>query len=110
MTVSLQQSRMAAAPQVFAAGSGVRATAHRSPRAVPGRNLRPVGCDGVLEARRAGMGVWLRIKVFVAVALMVVGFGVSVAEMASWAHPDPAVEYVKGDPAWAHVDRALPHN
>ena len=49
-------------------------------------------------------------KVVTAVALMVVGFGVSVAEMASWVHLDPAVEYVKGDPAWAHVDRSLPRN
>ncbi len=110
MTVSLQQPRMAAVPQGFAIGSNGRRTAHPGRRTISGRSLRPVACDGVLVARRAGMGLWLTVRVCVAVALMIVGFGVSVAEMASWAHPDPAVEYVKGDPAWVHVDRALPHN
>ncbi|WP_255621826.1 hypothetical protein [Tessaracoccus sp. OS52] len=32
------------------------------------------------------------------------GVGVSTAEFASWSTPDPAVQFVQGDPAWAHVE------
>ena len=32
-----------------------------------------------------------------------VGVGMSASEFSSWTQPDPAVDYVAGDPAWAHV-------
>lgn len=53
-------------------------------------------------ARRAGLFMKIKVTMVAAVALM--GMGASVAEFASWAQPDPSVEYVAGDPAWAHVD------
>ena len=52
-------------------------------------------------ARRAGMLMKLKVSVVAVVAL--VGVGVSTAEFASWSQVDPAVEFVAGDPAWAHV-------
>lgn len=53
------------------------------------------------EVRRAG--VVLRVKVATIALVALVGLGASAAEISSWANPDPAVEYVAGDPAWAHV-------
>lgn len=110
MTVSLHQPRMAAAQRGNPAGSNTRQAVRVRRRLPGGGRGRPKACEGVLAARRPRPGLWLTAKVVTAVALMVVGFGVSVAEMASWVHLDPAVEYVKGDPAWAHVDRSLPRN
>lgn len=48
-------------------------------------------------------GLFLKVKVATVVVLALVGAGVSVAEFASWSEVDPAVEFVAGDPAWAHV-------
>lgn len=53
-------------------------------------------------ARRAGLFMKVKVSMIAAVALM--GMGASVAEFASWTQPDPSVEYVAGDPAWAHVE------
>ena len=53
-------------------------------------------------ARRAGLFMKIKVTMVVAVALM--GMGASVAEFATWTQPDPSVEYVAGDPAWAHVE------
>lgn len=46
----------------------------------------------------------LGLKVATVALLAVVGLGASAAEFATWGSPDPAVEYVQGDPAWAHVE------
>ncbi|RMB58915.1 hypothetical protein [Tessaracoccus antarcticus] len=51
--------------------------------------------------RRAGLILKLKVAVVAAVAL--VGVGVSTAEFATWTQADPSVEFVAGDPAWAHV-------
>ena len=53
------------------------------------------------EVRRAG--VVLRVKVATIALVALVGLGASAAEVSSWSNPDPAVDYVAGDPAWAHV-------
>ncbi|MGV8845369.1 hypothetical protein [Tessaracoccus sp.] len=49
-------------------------------------------------------GLLLKIKVAIVATVALVGMGASVAEFASWSQPDPSVEFVSGDPAWAHVD------
>ena len=71
-----------------------RATTRRSAGVAACRVTSPT-------ARRASLLLKLKVGVVAAVAL--VGVGVSTAEFATWTHADPAVEFVAGDPAWAHV-------
>lgn len=52
-------------------------------------------------ARRAGLV--LKLKVIAVGLVALVGVGASAAEFVSWSQPDPAVDFVAGDPAWAHV-------
>lgn len=63
---------------------------------------RPVSCR-VASPRARRNALVMRIKVATIGLLALVGVGASAAEFASWSHPDPAVDYVAGDPAWAHV-------
>lgn len=105
MTVSLHEPWMAA----FREMSSITAPGVRRPaRPVQGRVRRAHACDGVLAGRRTGVQGWLAVRLVAVVALMVAGFGVSVAEMVSWVQPDPAIAHVQGDPAWAHVDGVMP--
>lgn len=79
------------------------------PEAAPARrrvgrrsDVPAVSCRVVSpEARRAGLV--MRLKVVAVGLVALVGVGASAAEFVSWSQPDPAVDYVAGDPAWAHV-------
>lgn len=67
----------------------------------PGSTRRVAACSVQGRPRRE---LVLKLKVVLVSVLALAGMGASVAEFATWATPDPAVEYVQGDPAWAHVD------
>lgn len=67
----------------------------------PGRSRSVAACSVAPRPRRQFL---LGLKVATVAALAVVGIGASVAEFVSWESPNPAVEYVQGDPAWAHVE------
>lgn len=95
----------------------VRTTVRTSPRArpvpggpttstaaklVPRRSEAVASCRIISPpARRTGVVLWLKVSAVALVAL--VGMAVSAAEFASWTEVDPALDYVAGDPAWAHV-------
>lgn len=81
-------------------------------RPAPGPMARPVGTPSPGRTRsavactvqpRPSNPLLLRVKVGAVAALALLGLGASAAEFATWTAPDPAVEYVQGDPAWAHV-------
>ena len=79
-----------------------------APVATP--SVRPmVGRPGVAASCRVSspaalrVGLVLKVKVVAIAVLAIVGAGVSTAEFASWSQTDPSVDYVAGDPAWAHV-------
>ena len=44
-------------------------------------------------------------KVAVVGLLAAVGVAVTAAQFVGMSQPDPAVQYVAGDPAWAHVSQ-----
>ncbi|GAB3814013.1 hypothetical protein GCM10028820_09410 [Tessaracoccus terricola] len=67
----------------------------------PGRGRSVAACR--VGPRPRGQFL-LGLKVATVAVLAVVGIGASVAEFVSWESPNPAVEYVQGDPAWAHVE------
>lgn len=69
--------------------------------AAPRKGRNAAACLVTVPPRRQFA---LGLKVATVALLAVVGLGVSAAEFASWGTPDPAVEYVQGDPAWAHVE------
>ena len=80
----------------------------RNPVARPSRSFAPdasrrsvAACSRTIRPRRQFI---LGLKVATVALLAVVGVGASVAEFASWETPNPAVEYVQGDPAWVHVE------
>ncbi len=61
-----------------------------------------ISCADVVADRPAAG--WLRrVKTGVVAALMLLGGATAAAEFASWAEPNPELEYVAGHPAWAHV-------
>ncbi|MFV0428469.1 MAG: hypothetical protein ACK5KO_03430 [Arachnia sp.] len=66
-----------------------------------GASVRPVACACV-AAQRPGT-IWSRVKVALAAGLMVAGAVAAIPGLAEWHEPDPAVDYVAGDPGWAHV-------
>lgn len=72
-------------------------------RVAPGRVGAVTSC---VAARPAVRAPWLRWKVAAVGALVVFGTAVAVPQyvaMLDTSHPDPALGYVAGDPAWAHV-------
>lgn len=71
------------------------------PAALPGKDRNAAACLVTARPRRQFA---LGLKVATVALLAVAGVGVSAAEFATWGTPDPAVEYVQGDPAWAHVE------
>lgn len=86
-------------------------TAARTPLARPVRGLTPghtrttASCSLVVPAARPRVDIVTGLKVSLVAVVALVGAVASGVEFASWAEPDPAVEYVAGDPAWAHVAR-----
>lgn len=77
------------------------ARTRRTPR--PAARASVASCK-VSRPRFDFSGLWLRVKVAAVAVLAVAGTVVSVAEFTSWSQADPAVEYVEGHPAWAHVE------
>ncbi|MDO5735917.1 MAG: hypothetical protein Q4P15_05535 [Propionibacteriaceae bacterium] len=73
-----------------------------SPRPAVRRSASPVACRVTSPAAQP-VGLVLRFKVVAVALVALVGVGVCTAEFASWSQVDPAVEYVAGHPAWAHV-------
>lgn len=65
----------------------------------PGRRASVASCAVASPEPRQR---WLAVKVIAVSLLALAGGAVSVAQLASTG-PDPAFEYVAGDPAWAHV-------
>ena len=47
----------------------------------------------------------LAVKVAAVGLLAAVGVAVTAAQFVGTSQPDPAVQYVAGDPAWAHVSQ-----
>lgn len=71
-------------------------------QAAPGRAAAVASCAVVRPA--AARSPWLAVKVAAVSVLAVLGGAVSVTQLVGDAiHPDPAVEYVAGDPGWVHV-------
>lgn len=68
----------------------------------PGRTRAVASCE-VSSARPVVADWWLRAKVALVALVALGGATVAVAEFATWTQPDPAVSFVEGDPAWAHV-------
>ena len=116
MTVTLANTARSSARATIRTGAGVR-TRSTSPSARPrvarsttspvfsrpaGRTAAASSCRVVIPAARRD-ALALRLKVAAVAVVALVGMGVSGAEFSSWADPDPAVDFVAGDPAWAHV-------
>ena len=75
----------------------------RSTRAGSGRRFATAAACRVSSPVDRREGLLLRVKVGAIALVALLGVGVSAAEVSSWAHPDPAVDFVAGHPAWAHV-------
>lgn len=109
MTVSVQYlSGRSVEGRQKARASSAGPVAHPPRDAAHGGSGRVVSCADRSTMRPASLtppvGMWLRIKVGLVVALALVGVGVSVAEFATWSPVDSAGSHTLGDPAWAHVD------
>lgn len=78
----------------------------RSPKAHPARPVSAgrVGSatSCVVDRPEPKASPWLMLKVAAVGLIAVIGGAVSVQGLVL-AEPDPALEYVAGDPAWAHV-------
>lgn len=72
-------------------------------RRVPRNPTRNVASCRVVSSSARREALVLKLKVVAVSLVALVGVGASAAEFASWSQPDPAVDYVAGDPAWAHV-------
>lgn len=104
-TTSTSRGRIAGRQIVV--GSPAARPAVRLPRAHPARPAAP-GAISAVKSCAVGApeprSPWLALKVAAVSVLAVVGGAVSVAQFVGGATaPDPAVQYVAGDPAWAHV-------
>lgn len=69
---------------------------------IPRRPHAVASCRVVSPSARHA-GLVLRLKVSAVAMVALVGIAASAAEFSTWTEPDPAVEYVAGDPAWDHV-------
>lgn len=76
------------------------AVAHPSRPTAPGRVGRVASC---VQISSAAPSPWVRWKVAAVGALVLFGTVVSIPHFAAMGQPDPSVDYVAGDPAWAHV-------
>lgn len=117
MTATLATTARTSARTTVRNGTGVRTSVRTSPRArpvpggptaTPAAQLVPRRSDAVASCRVMSpaarrTGVVLRLKVSVVALVALVGIAVSAAEFSSWTEVDPALDYVAGDPAWAHV-------
>ena len=117
MTATLASTSRRSARSTVCTSVGSRTTARTSPSARPvlglpltspaaprvvGRTGAATSCRVVSPAGRRSAFV-LKVKVAVVAVVALVGVGVSAAEFSSWTQPDPTVDYIAGDPAWAHV-------
>jgi len=117
MTATLASTARSSARTTVRTGAGDRARPGAAPAARPmlgapvsspasprivGRTAAPSSCRVVSPVGRRD-GLVLKLKVAAVAFVALVGVGVSGAEFSSWLQPDPAVDFVAGDPAWAHV-------
>ena len=78
------------------------------PQAHPSRPIAPGRVGAVASchvSRPAPVSPLLAMKVAVVGLLAAVGVAVTAAQVVGMSQPDPAVQYVAGDPAWAHVSQ-----
>lgn len=80
---------------------GAPGSSQASPRVV-GRTATASSCR-VASPVVPRDGLVLKLKVAAIAAIALVAVGVSGAEFSSWSQPNPAADFVAGDPAWAHV-------
>ncbi len=117
MTTTLASTARSSARTSVRTDAGVRTPSRTSPAArrvlrgplaspsaprITGRTAAASSCRVISPADRRE-GLVLKFKVAAVAVVALVGLGVSAAELSSWTQPDPAVDYVAGDPAWAHV-------
>lgn len=76
--------------------------AHPARYAAPGRSAAVASCAHVTQPVKRSP--WLAVKMVAVGLLAAVGTTVSVQQFVAMGEPNPAVEYVAGDPAWAHVN------
>lgn len=82
-----------------------RGVAAHPPRQIRGMVRGSVAACSVRRAAPAPrVSPLLRLKVFALGLLAVVGGVVGVTGYVQAISPDPAVDYVSGDPGWAHVE------
>ncbi len=115
MTATLASTARSSARTTVRTGAGVRTRTSPAARPVRGgpnaspASPRVVGRTAAASSCRVVSPVGgqsalvLKFKVAVVAVVALVGLGMSAAEFSSWTQPDPAVDYVAGDPAWAHV-------
>ena len=117
MTATLASTSRPSVRTTVRVGADVRTPTRTSPSARPtlggpsaspavpsvvGRTAAASSCRVVSPARQKNALV-LKFKVAAVAVVALVGVGMSASEFSSWTQPDPAVDYVVGDPAWAHV-------
>ena len=76
------------------------------PQAHPSRAISPGRVGAVAScqvSRPAPVPLLLAVKVAAVGLLAAVGVAVSAGQFVEMSRPDPATQYVAGDPAWAHV-------
>lgn len=78
------------------------------PQAHPSRAISPGRVGAVAScrvSRPAPVSRLLAVKVAAVGLLAAVGVAVTASQFVGVSQPDPAVQYVAGDPAWAHVSQ-----
>lgn len=101
------QSLVAARPRRVVQSPGGRpdlrlVTAHACRPVAAGRVAHPASCRVVSPAKEP-VSPWLRVKVAVVGALVLTGWVVPLTSFVTSLQVDPKLDYVAGDPAWAHV-------
>ena len=93
------------APARVEVGEVVRPVVLRCRRLAVRRGTVSGGCarPTVLDARRSRHARLAEVQAVVFVVLVIVGLLIAVPKLLAMTQPDPSVDPVAGDPAWAHV-------